>query len=175
MAVSCRSNSSSNQKETEKKSGKQDVDKERLIAAPDFTFEDTEGNKHTLSDYKGKVVLINFWVINCPACRAETSFLMKLYDEYKDNKNLVILGVGIGRENYLKAFSKLLKINYPILLGDIEIVKEYSIIGVPTTFIMDKNGVLTDTIVGYNRNMGEKMENTIQELLKEEEKEKNEK
>jgi cytochrome c-type biogenesis protein len=174
MTVSCRANSSSSQKGSEKKSEKTKVDEEKLIAAPEFTFEDTEGNKHTLSSYKGKVVLINFWVVNCPACRAEISYLMKLYDEYKDEE-LVILGVGIGKKDYLKAFSKYFNINYPILLGDMETAMKYSILAVPTTFIMDRKGELTDTIIGYNKIIGKKMEKTLQELLKEEEKEESEK
>lgn len=174
MTVSCRADSTSNQKETKKKSEKTNVNEEKLIAAPDFTLEDTEGNEHTLSDYKGKVVLINFWAINCPACRAEISYLMKSYDEYKD-KELVILGVGMNRADYLKPFSKLLKIKYPILLGDMETAKKYSIFAVPATYIMDRNGQLTDTIIGFNMIIGEKIEKTIQELLKEEDKEESEK
>ncbi len=172
--ISCRANSSSAQKESEKKSEKTNLDEEKLIAAPDFTLEDTEGNKHTLSDYKGKVVLINFWSINCPPCRAEIPYLMKLYDEYKDEE-LVILGVGMNRANYLKSFSKLLKINYPILLGDMETALKYGVRAIPTSFIMDRNGELTDTIIGYNKSIGEKTEKTLQELLKEEDKGESEK
>jgi peroxiredoxin len=170
MTFSCRANNSSNQKASETKNEETIVDEDKPIAAPDFTLEDTEGNEHTLSDYKGKVVLINFWTINCPACRAEISYLMKSIDKYKDEE-LVILGVGLNRANYLKSFSKLLKINYPILLGDMETAKKYSILAVPATFIMDRKGELTDTIIGFNKIIGEKMEKTLQELLKEEKEE----
>ena len=138
------------------------------IKAPDFTFENVDGNIHTLSDYKGKVVVLNFWVIHCPACRVEISGLMKLNEKHKD-KELVILGIGIDKNtDNLKAFSKYNQINYPILLGDMATAIEYSIKAVPTTFVMNREGDLTDTIIGYNARIGKKLEERLLELLENE-------
>jgi peroxiredoxin len=169
LASSCgRANSTSNQKEAETKSEETKVENTDSIAAPDFTLEDVDGNVYTLSDYKGKVVLINLWTIYCPSCRREISKLIKLREKYKDEE-LVILGIGFDKNrNNLKAFSNLNKMNYHILVGNKEILTKYRIIGVPTTFIMNKEGVLTDTIIGYNNRMGKKIEEKLLELLENE-------
>jgi cytochrome c-type biogenesis protein len=167
FAASCgRANSTSDKKNSETKSEELNIENTDSIAAPDFTLEDVYGNKHTLSNYKGKVVLINFWAIYCPSCRLEISNLMKLYEKYEDDR-LVFLGVGFDKDkNNLKAFSNLNKINYPILAGDKEIATKYRIIAVPTTFIMNEKGELTDTIIGYNNRLGKKIEDRLLELLK---------
>ena len=169
FAASCgRANSTSNKKESETKDGAIKTENKDSITAPDFTLEDIDGNEHTLSDYKGKVVLINFWTIYCPSCRLEISNLMKLHEEYKDDK-LVFLGVGFDKnKNNLKAFSNLNKINYPILAGDKKTLEEYRIMAVPTTFIMNKKGELSDTIIGYNSRLGKKLEERLLELLENE-------
>jgi peroxiredoxin len=168
-AANCgKANASPNSKEPKKNQNETKIIES--IKAPDFTFEDVDGNEHTLSNYKGKVVLINFWTIYCPSCRREITSLIELYKKHKD-KGLVILGIGIDKNpNRLKTFSKLNNINYTILLADIEIAKKYSLKGVPTTFIMNKEGELTDTILGYNQRLGKMLENSFLELSKDEEK-----
>ena len=168
FSASCgKANSTSSPKKTEGKSEVKE-EKEDSIAAPDFTLLDVDGNEHTLSDYKGKVVLINFWTISCPSCRKEISKLVKLREEYK-NEELVFLGVGFDRErNNLKIFRDINKINYHILVGDKETLKKYELKGVPTTFIMDKKGELTDPILGYNKRVGEKLEEILLEFLENE-------
>lgn len=172
FTASCgEANSTSNSKESKKNQSETKTEVAESIKAPDFTFEDVEGNKHTLSDYKGQVVLLNFWTIYCPSCRREIAGLIELYKKHKD-KGLVILGIGIDKNpDRLKAFSKLNNINYTILLADIEIAKKYSLKGVPTTFIMNKEGELTDTILGYSHSLGKMLEEKSLELLKEDDEE----
>jgi len=167
FAASCgRANSTSDKKNSEAKSKELNTENTDSIAAPDFTLEDVYGNEITLSDYKGKVVLINFWAIYCPSCRLEVSKLMKLYEKYEDDR-LVFLGVGFDKsKNNLKAFTNLNKMKYHILVGDKEIATKYSIMAVPTTFIMNEKGELTDTIIGYNNRLGKKIEDRLLELLK---------
>jgi peroxiredoxin len=171
FVTSCgKANSTSDSKKPEINHNETKTEAENSIKAPDFTFEDVEGNEHTLSDYKGQVVILNFWTIYCPSCRREIAGLIELYKKHKD-KGLVILGIGIDKNpNRLKTFSKLNNINYTILLADIEIAKKYSLKGVPTTFIMNKEGELTDTILGYNQRLGKMLENSFLELSKDEEK-----
>lgn len=96
------------------------------------------------------------------------SKLMKLREKYKDEE-LVFLGVGFDKKsNNLKIFRDINKINYHILVGDMETLKKYKIRGVPTTFIMNKKGELTDPIIGYNNRMGQKIEESLVELLEDE-------
>jgi len=63
--------------------------------APDFTLNDLDGNEVSLSDFRGKVVFLNFWAIGCPPCRFEMPEMEELYQEYK-NKDVVIIGVDLG-------------------------------------------------------------------------------
>lgn len=135
-----------------------------IIEAPDFTFEDTAGKEHTLSDYKGKIVLLNFWVIYCPSCRAEIASLMKLREKYK-NEDFVILGVSLDKnKKQVKTFTETNEINYTILLGDMKAAAKYGIRAVPTTFIMNLEGKLSDTIIGYNKRLEQKIEKRLLEL-----------
>lgn len=160
--VSCtKANDASNTKESKSK-------KEKSISAPDFTLKDLEGNKHTLSDYKGKVVLLDFWATYCRACRAKIPYLMKFNEKYKDS-GLVIFGMGFEKEKTLKAFDKFAEVNYPILLGDRRIVIKYGVQAIPTTFIMDKEGELVDTIIGFSPGLEKKIESVFLKLLREEE------
>ena len=169
FSASCgKANNTSSQKKTEPKKNEAEAVKEDSIALPDFTLEDVDGNMHTLSDYKGKVVLINFWTIYCPSCRKEISTLVKLREKYK-NEDLVILGVGFDREsNNLKIFRNLNKINYYVLVGDKQILEKYKLKGVPTTYIMNKKGEITDPLIGYNKRVGEKIEEILLNFLKNE-------
>jgi len=169
FAASCgKANSTSDPKGTETKNGETKTENADSIKAPNFTLEDVEGNEHTLSDYKGKVVLINFWTIYCPSCRREISKLVKLREKYKDEE-LIILGVGFDRKsNNLKVFRDLNKINYYVLVGDEQTLKKYKLKGVPTTFIMNKKGELTDTLIGYNERVGEKLEEILLKFLENE-------
>lgn len=168
FSASCgKANSTSNPKKTEEKSEAK-TEKEDSIAAPDFTLLDVDGNEHTLSDYKGKVVLVNFFTIYCPSCRREFVKLIELSEKYKDEE-LVILGVGFDKKsNNLKNFRDINEINFHVLVGDKEILEKYKLQGVPTTYIMNKKGEMTDPILGYSRHVGEKLEEILLEFLENE-------
>ena len=168
FSASCgKANSTSNPKKTEEKSEAK-AEKEDSIATPDFTLEDVDGNEHTLSDYKGKVVLINFFTISCPSCRRETVKLMELSEKYKDEE-LVILGVGFDKKSKnLKIFRDINEINFHVLVGDKETLEKYKLQGVPTTYIMNKKGELTDPILGYSKHVGKKLEEILLKFLENE-------
>jgi peroxiredoxin len=168
LSASCgKANSTSNPKKAKEKSEAK-TEKENSIGVPDFTLEDVDENEHTLSDYKGKVVLINFFTIHCPSCRREMSKLMKLREKYKDEE-LVFLGVGFDKKkDNLKVFRDINKINFHILVGDEQTLKKYKLKGVPTTFIMNKKGEPTDPILGYNKRVGEILEEILLKFLENE-------
>lgn len=119
-----------------------------LPPAPDFTLTDQYGNTHTLSDYKGKTVFLNFWATWCPPCRAEMPSIQELYEEYGYNEeDVVILGVAFpdrGKEGSAEDIISFLEKNeytYPVLLDkDAVTVRPYRVISFPTTFMIDKNG-----------------------------------
>ncbi|MBT3934865.1 MAG: TlpA family protein disulfide reductase [Bacteroidetes bacterium] len=112
--------------------------------APDFTLMDINDEEITLSDLKGKVVIVNFWATWCGPCRIEIPEFNNLVKKHKDE--LVILGISISdTKKALKNFAKSFNVDYPLLYGssrDIEKVsRDYGgIYSVPMTFLIDKTG-----------------------------------
>lgn len=137
--------------ESENESGRQ------LTPAPlaDLELVDQFGNTHMLSDYKGKVVFLNFWATWCGPCRNEMPDIQKLYEEYLaqgEDAEVVILGIagpGMGQEGSSEEIAAFMKENgysYPVLM-DVsgEMFTRYGISAFPTTFMIDKNG----NVYGY--------------------------
>ena len=120
------------------------------IPAPDFTFPGLDGKKVSLSDYKGKVVLVNIWATWCPPCVKEMPSMEKLYRKFK-GENFEILAVSID-ETGLKAvapFMEKTRLTFPALIDSKGTIKPvYRITGIPESFIIDKQGVLIKKIVG---------------------------
>jgi peroxiredoxin len=89
----------------------------RKKANLNFTVKDMDGKDVRLSQYKGKVVLLNFWATWCKPCRVEIPALTALYRDYKD-KGFVVLGVSVDSEvAAVKPFARVMKMNYPVLIG----------------------------------------------------------
>lgn len=132
--------------------------------APNFTLRDIKGMPFRLSDLKGKVVLLDFWATWCPFCRESIPILKSLYDEYKD-KGFEVVGIALEYDGgkALKRFSEGKKINYTILIGSEELVKEYSAYGVPTRFIINREGKIVEKFIGFQDK--ETFELLIKELL----------
>lgn len=131
---------------------------EEKLPAYDFQLKDQYGNLHKLSDYKGKVVFLNFWATWCPPCREEMPHIEEIYKEYGYNKNdVVILGAASPAtaenpspqdesEEKIKAFLAKNNYTFPVVF-DVkgEIFRNYYINAFPTTFMIDKDG----NIMGY--------------------------
>ncbi len=142
------SNKSSNEvpQQEQKTETNEDVS---TTGAYDFNLSDINGKKVRLSDFKGKVVILDFWATWCPPCKMEIPSFIELYKQYK-NDGLVVIGVAIDNEIKVKNFVKEYKVNYPILIADeTTIIKYGGIRGIPTTFIIDKNGNIKNQYVGY--------------------------
>jgi len=124
--------------------------------APDFSLKDLSGQTVTLEQYRGKVVLLDFWATWCPPCRMTIPMLIKLQDKYRDD-GLVILGISIDdpqqiTDKDLRYFIKMNKINYPVLRYNQKVMKDYfegERVSIPTMFVVDRNGKIRDMIVGY--------------------------
>jgi cytochrome c biogenesis protein CcmG/thiol:disulfide interchange protein DsbE len=139
-------------------------DKERH-AAPDFALKDANGKTVRLSDYKGKVVLLDFWATWCGPCRIEIPWFMDLERKLKD-QGFSVLGVSMDDEGWdaVKPFVNELGINYRIVIGNDSTAEKYGgIEALPTTFLIDREGKIAAVHVGLtSRN---EIENGIEQLL----------
>lgn len=119
-------------------------------AAPNFTLKDLEGRTVSLSDNRGKVVLVNIWATWCPPCVAETPSLNKLYKMMKD-ENFALLAVSIdeGGKKDVEEFMKKKNLSFPVLLDpDGRVARLYGTTGVPESFIVRKDGTIDNKVVG---------------------------
>jgi peroxiredoxin len=118
--------------------------------APDFTFPGLDGKMVSLSDYKGKVVLVNIWATWCPPCVDEMPSMEKLYRELKD-ENFEILAVSIDAlgKKAVAPFMKKYNLSFPALMDPDGTIKDlYQTTGVPESFIINKDGILVEKIIG---------------------------
>ena len=121
-------------------------------AAPDFTLTDQFGQSHTLSDYQGKTVFLNFWATWCGPCKAEMPDIQSLYEDWEENTgDLVVLGVanpgGIdGTEEEIAAFLEQNGYTYPVVMDATgEVFAQYGVYSYPITFMITPEG----TVYGY--------------------------
>ncbi len=121
--------------------------------APDFTLPTPDGKKIKLSDYRGKVVILDFWATWCPPCRRGIPDLIDLKKRYGD-KGLEIIGISLdeitrGTQAQVIPFMKNYGINYPIVFGNMQIVQNFGgIRSIPTSFVIDKDGKIIANFVG---------------------------
>lgn len=118
--------------------------------APPLTLRSIEGKTVRLSDYRGKVVLINFWATWCPPCGAEMPDLIRLQKEY-GKEGLQIIGITYPPEQLarVRRFTRALKVNYPVALGTRETRAGFSADQtLPLTVIIDREGAIRGTIAG---------------------------
>lgn len=135
--------------------------------APDFELSSTEGKQVKLSDFKNKIVIVDFWATWCGPCRESIPDLVELRKTYK-NKGLEIIGVSLDDESTVenvKPFIKNLGINYTVVYGNSKIVQDYgNISGIPTLFIIDQKGNIVTSHVGLVPK--KQLENEIIKLIK---------
>ncbi|MFZ5453939.1 MAG: peroxiredoxin family protein [Thermodesulfobacteriota bacterium] len=121
--------------------------------APNFTLPDIlSGKDYSLSQFKGKVVMINFFTFFCMPCREEMPDINKIYNEYK-GQGLQVLGIGLSSDPVqLRFLVKQIGLDYPVLAGNDKVGKAYDNVElVPTTFIIDKQGNIAHKILGSRK------------------------
>jgi thiol-disulfide isomerase/thioredoxin len=121
----------------------------KLGAAPQWKLQDLAGKPVSAADFKGKVVVVDFWATWCPPCREEVPGYVELQNKYgKDG--LVIVGVSLDQAGpeVVKAFATKFGVNYPMLMGDEAVVSAFAPFGgvqaLPTTFLIDAQGQIRD-------------------------------
>jgi thiol-disulfide isomerase/thioredoxin len=113
------------------------------VAAPDFSLEDIDGEQHALSDYRGKVIMLNFWATWCPPCRREIPSMESIYQELRD-KGFVVLGINeFETPDHVFAYTGQLSVfpTFPILFdSDSKVSQLYGVKGLPTTLLVNRQG-----------------------------------
>ena len=124
--------------------------KQDSAMAPDFMLKDLKGTRISLSDYKGKVLFLNYWATWCGPCRAEIPDFIEVYDEYRE-KGLEILGISVDQigADKVSEFVRKNKMNYPVAMATQELFQNYQPPrAIPTTLVIDGNGKIQYRKVG---------------------------
>jgi cytochrome c biogenesis protein CcmG/thiol:disulfide interchange protein DsbE len=131
-----------------------------------YTLKDMNGKEVRLADYKGKVIMLNFWATWCGPCQAEIPMFVKLQDKYRE-QGLVFLGVSVDDDPpTLQSYAGRMKMNYPVLVGaDHEEVQEAygPMVGIPTTMLIGRDGSICTKYMGAQSL--ERFESDIKALL----------
>ncbi len=117
--------------------------------AGDFRVTDTDGKTHTLSGYKGKWVLVNYWATWCPPCLEEIPDLIAMHGNKKNN--IVVIGIALDYRTAKQVtdFAEGLLVNYPIVLGSPQVVNQIGPVqGLPTTYLFNPDGKMVAQQVG---------------------------
>jgi cytochrome c biogenesis protein CcmG/thiol:disulfide interchange protein DsbE len=117
--------------------------------APDFSLVNAKGGNIKLSDYRGKVVIVDFWATWCPPCRKGIPDLIDIKKQYGDAVAIIGISVDTDSKGEVVPFIQRMGINYPIVYSTPEVVQAYGgIDGIPTSFVVDKSGKIVDMHVG---------------------------
>ena len=144
-----------------------DIDKLVGKKAPDFKVKDLSGNDVSLSSFKNKPILLNFWATWCPYCREERPSLNALYKEYKD-RDLVIIAVSVDKsEETVKRFLKRTPLDFVVLHDkDNKTSGPYGVYSLPTTFLIDRKGMIKNKFLGLRSWTDESSKKLIEGLIK---------
>jgi cytochrome c biogenesis protein CcmG/thiol:disulfide interchange protein DsbE len=139
-----------------------------LGPASDFTLKTLGGQEITLSRLKGKVVLLDFWATWCGPCRESIPHLIQLYKTYREN-GLELIGMSVdkGDVKVVDRFARSMDIPYPIVIAPEEVVRNYRVSGIPTTFLIDKQGRIREKTAGFNSTIAQQLATKVADLTSE--------
>jgi len=133
--------------------------------APDFQLQNLDGQTVSLGNLQGKPVLINFWATWCSPCVSEMPYIQEIYEEWAD-KGLVVVAINLG-ESSSKAeeFMQSYNLSFTVLLDTKkDVAQKYSIQYIPTTFFIDKDGIIQDKMIGAFQNKAQ-IENRLSKIM----------
>jgi peroxiredoxin len=137
------------------------------MEAPAFNLKDIEGGMEGLADYKGKVIILNFWATWCPNCIEEMPSLQRLWEKFRV-KGVEVIAVAVDRKiDNVKSFAQRLGLTFPVLLDtDGMVRKNYEVSALPITYIIGKDGKISGRIFGGRDWAGKKSDALMEHLLK---------
>ena len=135
------------------------------VTAPDFSLKNAAGATVRLSDYKGKVVLLNFWATWCGGCKKEIPWFIEFQNAYKD-RGFAVLGASFDEEGWevVRPFLDAQGVNYPVVLANEELSAQYDVTALPKTLLIDREGKIVISHVGLVDKA--EFEKQIQEMLR---------
>ena len=140
------------------------------VAAPDFTLEDMDEEKYSFKGLRGKVVLINFWATWCPPCRREMPSMERLHQKLDSDRFKVLAINQMEDGDHVFAYTGQLEVDptFTILFDkDSKISNNYGVVGLPTTFIIDKQGMVRYRAIGGREFDHPEVEKLIMQLISE--------
>jgi len=135
--------------------------------AADFTLKDSDGDIYRLKQYRGRVVLVNFWATWCPPCRFELPSMERAYEELK-KEGIEILAINVGEDaDTIFTFTADYPVTFPLLMDlDSSVINDYPAIGLPTTYVIDTEGRLVYRAIGTREWDDSELLNQIKALQK---------
>ena len=136
--------------------------------APDFTLKTFTGREITLSQLKGKVVLLDFWATWCGPCKESIPHLIQLYKNYRGSGfELVGMNVDKGDGEPVRRFIMSMDIPYPVVTAPEDVVRTYRVTGIPVAFLIDKEGKIREKVVGFSGAIAQQLNTKVADLTSE--------
>lgn len=133
--------------------------------APDFSLKSFDGQEITLSQLKGKVVLLDFWATWCGPCKESIPHLIQLYKNYRENGfELVGMNIDKGDGEAVRRFVRSMDIPYPVVTAPEDVVRSYRVTGIPANFLIDKKGTIREKVVGFSRAIAQQLDTKVADL-----------
>lgn len=127
----------------------------------EFSVTDIDGTTYTLSELKGKTIVLNFWFVECKPCVMEIPELNELVKKYKNNKDIIFLGLATNRKEQLETFLKKQAFGYNIVPETRNVAATYGVSGYPTHIVIGKNGKITFVATGLSPTTVHNLEEAI--------------
>jgi len=133
--------------------------------ATDFTLKNLDGKEISLSDFKGKVIMLDFWATWCPPCVKAVPELITLHEKYKA-EGFEVIGISMDHSvGDARSFVKDKNVPYTVLMSSSKVEKQYGVINIPVTFLIDRSGKVVKKHLGFAPGVGEQIEKEIRLLI----------
>jgi peroxiredoxin len=147
------------------KDSKTNVSAGSSASAPDFALKDLSGKTLRLSSYRQHVILLEFWATWCPPCKASIPELNSLQERYKA-RGFTVIAVSLDNGDVdLAEFVRSNAITYPVVLGSEEVSQRYNVNSVPVSFLIDKEGRIIHTYMGFTDTMKDEIASQLEKII----------